>query len=482
MIDMVKWSALLDSVRQGTKVRIDSREVEDGDVFVALPGFKLDGTEFIQDAIKRGAKYVVCSEGVENYSGNRGVEIIKIPDPRAGLGELARAYYRTGEFEYKLIGITGTNGKTTISYLLEHVLQEAGWRVGVIGTVSYRCPGFVQEADLTTPGCLQTHELLSRMGKQGVDVVCMEVSSHALDQGRVQGLEFDQAVFSNLTQDHLDYHQQMEIYFQTKSSLFDAQNGHKPVGVVNLDDDYGLRLAEEKEAKWGYTLLDHCTGVDSCLRGKLQKNSRQGLELELLLQDGKWNVTSPLIGEYNASNILAVQAAGLELGLSINELQNNVAGFTGVPGRLEKILNSGGLHIILDYAHTPDALQNLLSSVSKLDFDKIVVLFGCGGDRDKKKRPHMGKVVSEFADKIVLTSDNPRNEDPKQIIEEILPGIKRGTEVQQIEDRRSAIHSAVSGLGERDVLIIAGKGHENYQQIGEQKIEFNDAAVVREFV
>ncbi|MFW6415421.1 MAG: UDP-N-acetylmuramoyl-L-alanyl-D-glutamate--2,6-diaminopimelate ligase, partial [Thermodesulfobacteriota bacterium] len=438
--------------------------------------------EFIPDAIERGAEYVVCSPDACNLSRNSGATIIKCRDPREALGELARAHYHTGDFEYKLIGITGTNGKTTISYLLEHVLQKSGWHVGVIGTVSYRCNGFVQQADLTTPDCLQTHELLSRMGKEGVDMVCMEVSSHALDQGRVKGLKFDLAVFSNLTQDHLDYHQQMETYFQTKSSLFDTQNGKKPVAVINLDDDYGQRLAGEKEAKWGYTLLGNCSGVNSCLQGRLQKNSRKGLELELWLQDSKWTTSSPLIGDYNASNVLAVQAAGLELGLDVKQLQKIIPGFTGVPGRLEKIPNSRGLHIILDYAHTPDALQKLLTTVSKLDFDKIVVLFGCGGDRDKKKRPHMGRVVSEYADKIVLTSDNPRNEDPGSIISDILPGIGNTPEVQQIEDRRRAIRAAISDLGERDVLIIAGKGHEDCQQIGEEKVEFNDAAVVREFV
>ena len=481
MYEQIQYSELLNAVAEGREIRTDSRQVEKGDIFVALPGFNHNAAQFIPHALDKGAEYVVCKQNVENFPCTEKLQIYRCSDPNVALGQLARIRYGTGEFAYKLIGITGTNGKTTISYLLEHMLEQAGWKVGVMGTISYRCPGFEQEADLTTPGCLQTHALLSRMGKEKVDAICMEVSSHALDQGRVLGLNFDLAVFSNLSQDHLDYHKEMESYFRSKARLFGSVNGHKPVSVINLDDSYGARLAEENKAKWGYTLQGECRGVKNCLQGELLQNSRKGLKLYLYAQDREWGLSSSLIGGYNASNLLAVQATGWELGLDLQQLQN-INAFSGVPGRLEWIPNSRGLHIFLDYAHTPDALQNLLSTLRELDFANIVVLFGCGGDRDKNKRPRMGRVVSKYADKIVLTSDNPRNENPGQIIAEILPGIEKEVEVLKIEDRRKAIATAISQLGKKDVLIIAGKGHENYQQVGEEKVQFNDAAVARELL
>lgn len=476
-----RWLELLESTSKGREVRVHSGEVQKGDVFVALPGYKFDGAQFIPSVLERGAEYIVCSYKQNIPSGTDKSKLVKCTDIKAALGELARARYRTGDFDFKLIGITGTNGKTTISYMLEHLLQKAGYKTGVIGTVSYRYPGFEQTANLTTPGCLDTHELLSRMGKQSVDTVLMEVSSHALEQDRIQGLDFDFAVFSNLSREHLDYHQEMEAYFRAKASLFETQYQKRPRAILNMDNSYGQRLAREKNPFWGYTLKNNCTNLKNCLKGEILQSSRNGLELEISLANEKWRITSPLIGEYNASNILAVLAVGFNLGLDKKEL-GNISNFNSVPGRLERIQNSRNLHIFLDYAHSPDALQNVLSAISELDFAKILVLFGCGGDRDKEKRPYMGKVASELADQIILTSDNPRNEDPGQILQDISNGIEREVPILRELDRRKAIQIAISKLREEDALIIAGKGHENYQQIGEQRIEFNDYCVVRELI
>jgi UDP-N-acetylmuramoyl-L-alanyl-D-glutamate--2,6-diaminopimelate ligase len=471
-----EWRELLDAVRAGTTVRTHSGHVRPGDVFVALPGSRTDGTAYIAQAAAAGAAWIVAPRTVSAEKAGQARTVVR-PDIRSALGELARARFGTDRNAMSLVGVTGTNGKTTVCSMLEHLLVRAGFRVGLIGTVSCRWPGHDREASLTTPECLETHEILSRMAADGVDVVCMEVSSHALDQDRVAGLEFDLGVFTNLTQDHLDYHSGMEAYFRAKSKLFRPGPVRWPAAVLNLDDPYGRRLAKARPDHRGYSLEGHCLDASSCLQGEVTEASRRGTALRMRLGERVWELRTPLLGRHNGSNLLAAQAAGLLLGLGPEQMKG-LEDFPGERGRLEYIPNPGGLHAYVDFAHSPDALENVLSSVRELDFERMLVVFGCGGDRDKGKRPLMGRVVARYADAAYLTSDNPRNEDPVRIMEDVLPGLDTGVRVVREPDRREAIRAAISDLGPRDVLLVMGKGHESYQEIGGRRHEFSDADVV----
>jgi UDP-N-acetylmuramoyl-L-alanyl-D-glutamate--2,6-diaminopimelate ligase len=395
------------------------------------------------------------------------------------LGALAAAQYKTDQKKPFLVGITGTNGKTTVSYLVEHLLRSAGKDCGVLGTINYRWKGKERHADLTTPGCLDLHAMLAEMAEDGVEVVCMEVSSHALDQQRTAGLAFDLAVFTNLTQDHLDYHQDMETYFQVKSRLFTTASR---ASVLNFDDAYGLRLAGLSTPGRGYSLNKVDVPGWPCLQGSIQRMDRSGQVLSLHEPKlGQWSLRSGLVGRHNASNLLAAQAVGLELGLGPQDFRA-LESCTGPPGRLERISNKLGLHVFVDYAHTPDALDNVLVALKELDFRRLIVVFGCGGDRDPGKRPLMGQAVARHADLAVLTSDNPRHEDPEQIMHEVMPGLQDCPQVMCNPDRRQAIHMGLEATGPLDALVIAGKGHECTQQIGDQKLPFSDAQVVRGYL
>jgi UDP-N-acetylmuramoyl-L-alanyl-D-glutamate--2,6-diaminopimelate ligase len=395
------------------------------------------------------------------------------------LGALAAAQYKTDQKKPFLVGITGTNGKTTVSYLVEHLLRSAGKDCGVLGTINYRWKGKERHADLTTPGCLDLHAMLAEMAEDGVEAVCMEVSSHALDQQRTAGLAFDLAVFTNLTQDHLDYHQDMETYFQVKSRLFTTASR---ASVLNFDDAYGLRLAGLSTPGRGYSLNKVDVPGWPCLQGSIQRMDRSGQVLSLHEPKlGQWSLRSGLVGRHNASNLLAAQAVGLELGLGPQDFRA-LESCTGPPGRLERISNKLGLHVFVDYAHTPDALDNVLVALKELDFRRLIVVFGCGGDRDPGKRPLMGQAVARHADLAVLTSDNPRHEDPEQIMHEVMPGLQDCPQVMCNPDRRQAIHMGLEATGPLDALVIAGKGHECTQQIGDQKLPFSDAQVVRGYL
>lgn len=472
------WEELLAEVANGLMVRSDSRAVRPGEVFVAIPGANTDATAFVPDAVARGAAYVVAKSGARMPAGTQ-AKLILHENPRRALGELAAAYFKTREKGLTIIGITGTNGKTTISYMLEHLLSEAGHKVGVIGTVSYRWPGFTLEASMTTPDCWQLHELVTNMAGSGVDTVVMEVSSHALDQDRVWGLDYDVAVLTNVTQDHLDYHGTMDGYFKAKSKLFEVMSKPGKVAVLNADDSYGRILLERYSPAIGFGLRYPNVGQGPGLSGAIKAMDSGGVTLDVRFGDERWELTSPLIGRHNASNLLAVLGVGLALGLKPRKLKA-MEKFMGVPGRLERVVNDRGLDIFVDYAHTPDALDNVLSGVRELDFKRLFCVFGCGGNRDKAKRPLMGQAVCRHADVAVLTSDNPRSEDPLDIMNDVRPGLSGCTEIIEDPDRRQAIAKAVNAMEPGDVLIIAGKGHETYQDIGGERLSFNDAEVVRE--
>ncbi|CCO22496.1 UDP-N-acetylmuramoyl-L-alanyl-D-glutamate--2,6-diaminopimelate ligase [Maridesulfovibrio hydrothermalis] len=471
--DKIKWDALLAKVGEGLMVRTDSREVCDGDVFVAISGPLLDGTDFIPKALENGASYIVCANEVDTKS----AELIIHDSPHEALGELATAYFKTDQNKIKLIGITGTNGKTTVAYLIEQLLSCAGMKVGVLGTVSYRWPGYEQEAPLTTPGCWKIHELLAEMSKAKVDVAVMEVSSHALDQKRVAGLKFDAAVITNVTQDHLDYHGDMETYFKAKCMLFKHYPNALKRGIINFDDPYGRRLLECYSPSIGFGLKSAASSDENSLCGEMVSCTGHGMQLKMRFGDKEWQIESDLIGRFNGSNLLAAQAVGLHLGLAPEQM-DAFAKFDGVPGRLERVRNKQGFNIFVDYAHTPDALDNVLRTLRDLNFKRIITVFGCGGDRDKVKRPIMAEAACRYSDVAVLTSDNPRTEDPLQIIEDVRPGLKGCAVIIEDVDRSAAIRKAVAEMNIEDVLLIAGKGHETYQIIGTEKRDFSDSEEV----
>ena len=363
---------------QGMELCIDSRKATPGCVFVALPGSSADGSQFIADAVARGAGYVVCRP---ESAGNCGeAEVVDCADPRQALGLLARARYGTASLPFPVVGVTGTNGKTTTTYLLDHLFASAGKKTGVLGTVSYRWPGHHEDAPMTTPDCLDVHTMLADMRSAGVDMAFMEVSSHALDQNRVAGVGFGGAVFSNLTQDHLDYHHDMETYFKAKAKLFLDGDG-KPfadrVMAIGTDNPWGARLAGMAPEAIGFGLT--ASGASGrYLEGKVLSSTTAGLRLHARFEGREWEFTSPLVGNYNAENLLAVQAVALGFGLD-PEVFRCFETFCGVPGRLERILNPQNLDVFVDYAHTPDALINVLNALRGAGFKRIVTVFGCGG-------------------------------------------------------------------------------------------------------
>lgn len=478
-----EFATLLEQCRRGgIEVRVDSRQVNSGDIFVAVPGVNEDGARFIPAAVAAGASIVVCRPGgaEEAAALAGGCRVVHHSDPREALWRLAEARWRTSELPLKIVGVTGTNGKTTCSYLLEQLFAQAGHKLGVMGTVSYRWPGHAEAAPLTTPDALSVHAMLAAMAKAGVDVAVMEVSSHAIDQQRVCGVPFSGAAFTNLTQDHLDYHKSMESYFQVKARLFLELPRPDKAMAVNADDPWGRRLLELCPTALSFGLQKGALNKRH-LWGELLSAGTEGCHMRMHLEGSKWELRSPLVGAFNASNLLAVQAVALEMGIEPDAFKS-LESFTGVSGRLERVENPQGLNVFVDYAHTPDALENVLQALRGAGFKRVVTVFGCGGNRDRTKRPLMGEAVARWSDVAVLTSDNPRFEEPEAILQDVLPGLKSAREVVVEVDRRAATIKALRMLGKDDALLIAGKGHEDYQIIQGVKHHYSDQEVVREFL
>lgn len=474
------FAALLEQCRRGgVEVRADSRQVGPGDVFVAVPGASEDGARFISAAVAAGAATVVCRpDAAAAVSG--GCAVVAHPDPREALWRLAQARWHTDALALKILGVTGTNGKTTCAYLLERLFSEAGHKVGVMGTVNYRWPGHTEPAPLTTPDPMHVHAMLAQMAAAGADVAVMEASSHAIEQQRVDGVPFAGAIFTNLTQDHLDYHRDMESYFKAKARLFlELPRADKAV-AVNADDPWGRRLLELCPDALSFG-LQKGGPQRRHLWGELLSAGTDGCHLRMRLGKHAWELHSPLVGAFNASNLLAVQALALDMGLE-PETFTALEHFTGVCGRLERVPNPQGLHVFVDYAHTPDALVNVLKALREAGFARIVTVFGCGGNRDRTKRPLMGEAVARWSDVAVLTSDNPRFEEPEAILADVLPGLKTARQVLVEVDRRTATARALDLLGKDDALLIAGKGHEDYQIVKGIKHHYSDQEVVRELL
>jgi len=475
-----------DSCREVAGLSCVAQEVKPGDCFVAMKGVRADGHDFVDEALRRGASVVVSERSLNLPAGVTGAVV---PDSRLALALMSSSFFRDPSAEMTLVGITGTNGKTTTTYLMEAILREAGRRPGVIGTVEYRFCGKAESAPNTTPESCELQKLLSRMRDAGVDACAMEVSSHALSQERVSGCRFDAALFTNLTPEHLDYHSDMEAYFEAKAMLFERLlklYGKKGAfAAINIDDEYGRGLIGRcpvEVVTYGFSEAAHVRGRDLSF-------DSGGLSMRIELPDAEVLCRSPLCGRFNALNVLGAAAVAKGLGIDPGLAARAVETVSVVPGRFEAVRNSRGIIALVDYAHTPDALENVLANARELSSGRVIAVFGCGGDRDRGKRPLMGRVAGRLADIAIVTSDNPRTEEPMAIIEEILPGLRqearplageRGYEV--IADRREAIGRAVGFSRAGDVLVVAGKGHENYQIVGTEKRSFDDREVLGEFL
>jgi UDP-N-acetylmuramoyl-L-alanyl-D-glutamate--2,6-diaminopimelate ligase len=455
-------------------IAYDSRRVRPGDLFFAFPGAHADGREFARDALARGAVAVVAESPAPRELAARW---IAVDHGRKTLALAARNFYGKPDERLGLTGITGTNGKTTTAYLIDSILRAAGKTTAMIGTIEYHLAGRVLPAVNTTPESLDLMRLFSELEQAGGTHATMEVSSHALDLGRVYGLQFHTVVFTNLTRDHLDYHHTMEAYFAAKQTLFKGAGGPPPqFAVLNRDDGYArqIKLSSRTEVFW-YGL-----GREPNLRARHIASGFQGLRFDVQFGKLRFAVESPLLGKINVYNILAACGAGLSYGIAPETVARGIAGLQAVPGRFERVDEGQPFVVAVDYAHTDDALRNTIAVARGLDPKRIVTLFGCGGDRDRAKRPLMGQAAAEASDFVVLTSDNPRSEDPLAIMNDALVGIRRVDVPHAIEpDRATAIARALQEAREGDVVILAGKGHETYQVLKDRTIPFDDREVAR---
>ena len=462
-------------------VAYDSRKVAPGEIFVAIPGLKQDGRRYVEDALARGATAVVL-EGADLLEG-RSVGRVLVGSTRAALARLADAYFGHPSGSLTVIGITGTNGKTTTSYLVDGLLAAQGRRTGLIGTVQYRIGALSIPAGQTTPEALETQQLLRRMVDDGVTGVSMEVSSHALALSRVEGIDFDVAVFTNLTQDHLDFHVTMDAYRDAKRHLFALlAAGHKPTrtAVVNADDPSGLAMVADLPL---HTVTYGVRGRAD-VRPTRWSSGAEGIRMNVRTPAGHLDIASPLVGEHNVENLLAATGVGVALGMEPALIARALGSVASVPGRFERVEAGQPFLVVVDYAHTPDALERTLETARKLrgPSGRLAVVFGCGGDRDRGKRPLMGGIAARLADRVWVTSDNPRSEPPEAIIADIVTGIPGGIAIDRhetIPDRKAAIQRALAWAGAGDVVVIAGKGHETYQIIGSDVLPFDDRAQAR---
>ncbi|OGL40896.1 MAG: UDP-N-acetylmuramoyl-L-alanyl-D-glutamate--2,6-diaminopimelate ligase [Candidatus Schekmanbacteria bacterium GWA2_38_9] len=468
-------------------VEYDSRKVKEGSVFVAVKGMVDDGHLFIGDAVKSGAKAVVVNRGFSDINTviqNGSVTAVAVPDSRKALALVANKFYGFPSKSLGLIGITGTNGKTTTSYLIESILSQDGKRTGLIGTISYHIGDRIVASSKTTPESLDLQRILKEMLESKSEFAVMEVSSHSLELDRVLGCNFTAAVYTNLSQEHLDFHGNMKNYLESKKRLFkmlDAVPDDKlqPFAVINADD---LMACEIKDAVSVRAITYGLKpGVD--VRAVDLKGDFNGIRSRILFPDDEIEVFSPLIGEFNIYNILASAATAYYLGVRKDEIKKGIESLKSVPGRFQRVEWKGGFDVIVDYAHTPDALLRCLIEAKKISGGYVITVFGCGGNRDKSKRPVMGKIASELSDIVFITSDNPRREDPLKIIDDIKAGIngeKNNGKVRIVPDRKKAIFKALEAAKPNDLVIIAGKGHENYQILGEKIIHFDDREVIME--
>jgi len=457
-------------------IELDSRKVTNGSLFVALRGTQQDGVEYISQAIEKGAICIVREKGHGPDFVNQNICILDVENPHDFLVKITRRFYNDPLEEIQCIGITGTNGKTTISYLIESIFRSAQKKCGIIGTVNCHFADQSIELNNTTPDIIQTIRCLAKMRDAKVTHCAMEVSSHALDQGRVSGLKFEAAVFTNLTQDHLDYHHTIEEYFLAKAKLFEMLD-ESATAVINGDDAHGKKMVEHTQAK----ILRYGFESQNDVTAKGVRFALNGSQFVLSMAEGECELKTPLIGPHNIYNILAAAAVAHGFGIDIECIKEGIENLTCVPGRLEKIESMKDFKIFVDYAHTDDALKNVLSSLRQVHSGRILLVFGCGGDRDKTKRAKMGKVAGSLADFTILTNDNPRSEDPDDIIHKIASGFEKKNYLIVL-DRKQAIERVLGLAKKGDLVLVAGKGHENYQILKGKTIPFDDRQVIREII
>ena len=464
------------------QISADSRTLKPGSLFVAISGSREDGVRFIPEAIKRGASAVVLSTESARQVDLDSVDatVIVVTDVRAAAADLAAKFFGHPSKEMRVAGVTGTNGKTTTTFLIQHICEAEMLRCGLIGTIRYKIGERVLPAARTTPDALETQGLLAQMRDAGCKSVAMEVSSHAIHQKRVRGVEFDTAVFTNLTQDHLDYHKTMDAYFEAKAELLlglGAQRFKPGKAVVNIDDRYGSQLAGRLERE-GVAAITFGQGARADFRASAVRTEFNGSSFQLDALGKSWLVRVPLIGKFNVMNALAALAASHAMGVDLRSAVLAMASAPSVPGRLEPVPARRAFKVFVDYAHTDDALKNVLQTLRALQPRKIITVFGCGGDRDRAKRPLMGAAAAELSDFSIVTSDNPRSENPESIIHEIVSGM-RGAAMEVILDRKEAICRAVQIAEDHDIVLIAGKGHETTQVNGSRVEPFSDLAVAQ---
>jgi UDP-N-acetylmuramoyl-L-alanyl-D-glutamate--2,6-diaminopimelate ligase len=458
-------------------VAFDSRQVEAGSLFIAIPGDKVDGSRFISDALNRGATAVITQVPLDPLSsfGSSDVTVIKVEDCRHALSWVSAQFYQHPSKRLNLIGITGTNGKTTLTYILESLFNLTGAKTGVMGTINCRYGDVVLPAAMTTPESLEINRTLNEMVAKEVDHCFLEVSSHALMQKRVHGMHFSVAVFTNLSRDHLDFHVSMENYKKAKMALFRDNQVEK--GVVNIDDFVGKEISEELDIELLTTAINNPADV----RAEDCTLSANGTEFTLKTPIGNCQIRSHLLGQHNIYNLISAAAIGLHSGLSLEQIAAGLNSIENIPGRFERIDCGQSFPVLVDYAHTDDALRNALQGCRALVQEKLIVVFGCGGDRDRGKRKTMCQAAFADSDFVIITSDNPRSEDADQIIADVLEGLPTNAERDRdyvvLSDRQQAIEYAIDCASEGDLVLIAGKGHEDYQILNSGTVPFDDRQV-----
>jgi UDP-N-acetylmuramoyl-L-alanyl-D-glutamate--2,6-diaminopimelate ligase len=456
-----------DSGIQVSSLKYDSRRVCEGDLFAAVKGENFDGIDFIPEALEKGARSCLVPAGTRTEEGP--VWILS-PNVRQTLALASRNYFNDPSAKLKVVGITGTNGKTTSSYLVHGILESAGLNSGLIGTVQYLLGGEIISAARTTPESPDLFSMLDAMVKNGCKTCIVEVSSHALALDRVTGVNFEAAVFTNLTRDHLDFHEDMEDYFSTKAALF--EKAELKYRVINRDDPFGSRLIEKLN---GEIMTYGMTNADIMPEGPVRIDER-GCRCTLNSPWGRVSINTALTGKFNLYNIMAAVAACGILGVGASAIASGLSQVDRIPGRFEKVNRGQAFTAVVDYAHTPDALENVLENARAVSRGRVITVFGCGGDRDKTKRPLMGMVAGRLSDLVFVTSDNPRSEDPETILDDIMEGLGDPVAaVQRVSDRRKAIEMAVQEARQGDMVVVAGKGHENYQIMGDKVLPFSDA-------
>lgn len=473
------YGVSIDAVQGSTAIQInqvtsDSRIVEDQGLFVAISGVAIDGHEFIEKALKNGARAVICERIPSDLAETSKISFIRVDNSRKAYGIIASNYYDNPSASFKVIAVTGTNGKTSVSSMLFALFQKLGHRCGLVSTIDIRVGNEVLKTSHTTPDAMQLHKVFHQMKSKGVAFCFMEASSHGIHQFRLSGIDVDTAVFTNLTQDHLDYHQTFAQYRDAKKMLFD-QLSPNAFALTNLDDKNGLFMLQNCKAnKLTYGLKNHAD-----VKANILEQQFSGTLLRIETQE----IWIKLVGEFNVYNIAAVYGVSIALGADKDEVLKELSLLEPVKGRFEFITSSNGIKAVIDYAHTPDAIENVLSTINtlKTSDNRLITLMGCGGNRDQSKRPLMGKIAAALSDEVFFTSDNPRDEDPEQIITQIISGVRAVDrhKYDVVIDRKEAIQKAVKIAQPGDVILIAGKGHETYQEIKGEKQHFDDLEITK---